>query len=160
MTANGTQHTPVRRQHVSQPRKRNSLKASLQKHQLHTTSPKPRKRCLAGATAASDPLSPTQNQRSVSGHAGQAPSRHSARSALTSHRRAALPGAAGLRHRRGPTRCSSATTREGGCLSSEAQLQPLHAWLPGQQPQHLPEGRGGHSRSTDPRTPPPAPQLV
>lgn len=83
--------------------------------------------------------------------------RRRARSAPTSHRRAALPGAAGERHRLGPTRCSLAATR-GSCLPSKAQLQPLHARLPGQQRQHLPKGRGrrpsraasaaGHSRTT------------
>lgn len=46
-----------------------------------------------------------------------------------------------MRHRLGPTRCSSAARREGGCLPGKAQLQPLHARLPGQQHQHLPKGR-------------------
>lgn len=39
--------------------------------------------------------------------------------------------------------CFSAARRGGACLPSKAQLQPLHARLPGQQRQHLPEVRGG-----------------
>lgn len=126
---------------------------------------KPKKRCRAGATGATNPLTPPPRAQSLSRHCHTCwQPHHGARPALTSHCHPTLLGASRMRRCLGPTRCSLAAMREGGCLPSKDQLQPLHAWLLGQQRQHLPKGRGdrpsrsrgtaGHGSSSDAPTTP------